>query len=729
MGRANSGVRVCPWFALAGGAIVALLLLPAPLPREASRSGPIGTAVEPEPELIVDPSTWRLAAGNSTSLSAAWVGLPPRCSLAPLWFRWGLVGATAEGVLGTTTSENATFFGTSAETGTTAIAVRSASGMTCGATARVLLGFAEANVTVVAPVRVTNLVASPNPLRENGTANVTGEIDGGLPPYLVSVAWGDGRSTNLTVERPGSFVTSHRFASGSYRPLVVVVDAAGQSTRGTVDADLTVSDGLAAGLAAPATSVDVGTSLEFRATTLDLPNGSSWGWSCTNPARPEDFGNASITNLSCAFSDVGVGSVLFEVFPPVPGVGVTAGFSEDVEPLPTLTPVGGNVTAEVGLPSAVPFEIAGGVPPFQLTWSEIGTSEQGTETAAADGRVFLPIVPSVAGDLSLAARLTDSDGVAATNATTPLVVDPALVVTAISARTPTSDGAALQVTGSVLAGTPPFDWAVVPSCAATNGSPAAGNLSTVGAFGWSANYSVEGSVNLTVVVADAAGGVATALAALVVVPPLAVQVSVDPSGLPPAGDFALGLRVAGGVPPFQVNVSATAGLEWNRTISSDGAFIEAFTTGIGGLLDLRITVVDALGVVANSTARAPVVPPPAPTPPNASRAGAGASEAEPLLVTGLVVAVGVAMGAFSLWRRHLRSRSPPPPPVDAREVLRGIIEPAEGADRATVELLADEAGVPIELAAATIDRLKADGTLRSEIDSEGGEILAWSSER
>jgi len=61
-------------------------------------------------------------------------------------------------------------------------------------------------------------------------------------------------------------------------------------------------------------------------------------------------------------------------------------------------------------------------------------------------------------------------------------------------------------------------------------------------------------------------------------------------------------------------------------------------------------------------------------------------------------------------------------------VLRRILEPADGADRSTVELLAEEAGIPLAEVRATIDRLVESGAIRSETSTEGEEVLAWSGE-
>jgi len=61
--------------------------------------------------------------------------------------------------------------------------------------------------------------------------------------------------------------------------------------------------------------------------------------------------------------------------------------------------------------------------------------------------------------------------------------------------------------------------------------------------------------------------------------------------------------------------------------------------------------------------------------------------------------------------------------------LRRIIEPADGAERFTVELLAEEAGIPLTVVRSTIDRLVSEGTVHSESGADGEEVLSWSVQR
>jgi hypothetical protein len=79
------------------------------------------------------------------------------------------------------------------------------------------------------------------------------------------------------------------------------------------------------------------------------------------------------------------------------------------------------------------------------------------------------------------------------------------------------------------------------------------------------------------------------------------------------------------------------------------------------------------------------------------------------------------------WIGWLWGRRPPPPvaPPDAVDVLRRIIEPCDGAERAMVELLAEEEGVPWARVRRTIDRLCLAGRIRSDRGEDGIVRLTW----
>lgn len=715
-----------PWLFLVGVAVLAGTVGLAPTtPAAPEPARTPAVASTGAPELVVDPTTWWMPAGNSTNLSAAWVGPSPGCSVVPLWYRWSTVSGAAEGVLLSNAGENVTYQATSSVTGVSTLVVRSAAEEACGGESSAEVEGAFANVTVVAPISLGNVSAEPNPIEPGGTASVEGWVAGGEPPYSLDVHWGDGTSTIVPWPRAGAFEVAHVFVAGLFRPTVAVSDAVGDGSSVAVVAPLVVNGSFAVAISARYWAVDVGVPVAFSARVLDEPNASSSGWTCSTPSGDTPRSEATGANFSCAFSDVGSGDVLYEVLPPVPTPSESAEWTEEVEPLPTLTALSDNRSAEVGQPCLVGFEISGGVPPFRLDWSELGTSATGSIESPTDGRLYLPLAPGTPGALSIDARLVDADGAVTGNSTVLLAVAPALNASTTLRASNVSGLPELVLSGGVRAGAPPFDWTIVPALPPENTTSLGGTLPTLGSFAWQASFDDEGTVGVAVVVVDSLGGYFEASLGAEPVPALALAVELPPPDPATPGNASVEIDISGGWSPFAVSINASAVGAGTRVLPDDGRFLFSLGFGHGGTFSFRLSVVDELGIERNFTGALAVFPPPPTSTPSSGDPTPGSVAA--VLALG-AVAMAAGTGGYLLWRQRRRARAlrPVPPAVDATAVLRAIIEPAEGAERASVELLADEAGLPLEEAHAAVDRLLAEGTLLSEIDGEGTELLSWS---
>jgi hypothetical protein len=733
------GARGRPWTCLSlvatsGAVFVALLMVSSSPPILVP---PVRTTpdVRPaaSPELEIDPTTWWMPAGNATVFGAAWVGPPPGCGMSAVWFRWSVVGASAEGVLNSTTGPNATFAASSVLSGTTTLRVRSALEVTCGSGSSVMVGSAEANVTVIAPISIENLSLSPDPITAGGTAYLHGNLSGGAPPYILRVFWSAESASVVQIPGSGTFSLLHAFPAGQYLPSVIVTDSEGLVAAATVGEPLTASDTLAVGIVASSTVTDVGVPVSFHATVIDEPVGAVTGWSCGPVGSSPSPGENSSTNFSCGFSEVGTGSVLFEALPQVPLPPVSVVQQVTVVPRPTLVVLSPNLTAEVGQPCTATVDIVGGVPPFRLDWTEVGSSTNGTLPVAADGHVILPFTPAQAGSLELVVRAADADRAMTLISTVRLVVDPALNASAAPSRLAEPWGTELSLTGSVTAGVPPFLWVVTPGSLPLNESGTSGSLSSPGSFVWQGAYSAEGSVEVSMTLVDGAGGFVTCGFELPEVVPLSGTVSVSAGRSEPPGTFRVSLNLSGGLPPFQLNVSASDGTNGSRMLPTDGNSAWSFPSERGGILRVEVGVTDRLGVERewNATVAVGYVPhlrpPPPPDEDSAPPLGSGPAPNLLDVLAAAFLAVGSVAIGLTLLRRRRAHRGPSPLPEPVL-VLRQIIEPADGADRATVELLAEEAGIPLDLTHSTLDRLIAEGTVRSEADSEGEEVLSWSTQ-
>ncbi len=85
---------------------------------------------------------------------------------------------------------------------------------------------------------------------------------------------------------------------------------------------------------------------------------------------------------------------------------------------------------------------------------------------------------------------------------------------------------------------------------------------------------------------------------------------------------------------------------------------------------------------------------------------------------------GARRTAAGLWEKE-PVRSPATRVRDPAAVLRSIVEPVDGIDLSTIEVLAEEEGLDRETARRTLERLQQDGSVRSERGPDGEEVFAW----
>ena len=660
--------------------------------------------------VVVDPSSWWMEGGTNATLAASWVGIPAGCALTPIWFRWSIAPGGSEGVLGPTNASETEFSASEASTGMTSVLVRAAASVDCGGSWTTAASHASSAITVAAPLAIGNLSFRENPVAPGSTADLQGSLVGGDPPYRLRVSWGDGLVSYANASGPGPFAVAHAYEGpGTFVPAVLVTDAAGRSGANSPQEPLYVNPGFAAAIVPSSLVAEEGLPTLFQARTSDAPPTFSWLFACGG-ATPAGVGESTEPSLDCAFVEAGVAPVSFQaVGGTSPYTVATATLDEIVVPPPTLSFLTAPPTGEVGQVDYTPLTVTGGVPPLTIAWSLVGAGTGGTELTPADGTVYLPLRSGLAGELVLSVVAVDALGTATASIQTDVAVLPALETWAAGASAVVAGAVELNVSASVLAGTPPFDWAVVPSLLAGNGSAASGTLPDAGSFDWNATFRAEGSLSVTVVVADAAGASATVNLSLALAPQLSVSAEVEPAG-PGAVDLAL--NISGGIAPFAFRWNDTLGDLWNGSTASRGLVELREAPGGSGDVSFGLLVTDALGVSATSKLAADV--PPDATGPAPGMGMATVAGGVALLATGTTVAL--------LFRRRRPVARLPPDPV---EVLREAIEPADGVDRGLVELLAEERGVPPEIVRSTLERLKADGTVRAGRGTDGEEVLAW----
>lgn len=727
------------------GASVALLvalltgLVPAPAGLASGTTfEPPGPSVNPSGVGVsIDPATWWMVAGNTTELAASWYGVPAGCSDRPLWYRWTVASGWTVGVLSPSNDSFANFTANSVSSGEASVVLRAASLVRCSANETVEVRNTTASVTVVVPPILGPLTLAPNPISAGNFSNLTGSLADGEPPYHLVVDWGDGNVSSVNLSLPGSFALSHRFGPGNYTPRVSVLDAAGLAADRSVEEPVYVSPDLAVAVDPAAPVAEVGLPMTFTEQLLDPPSNYSSAVACTDALAAPGTAvriHGSGANFTCTFAQPGAAQVDCEIIPVDDDLPVVTAELD----LPVTAPLAVNVstpgpTGEVGTPSSFRVTIGGGVPPFRLSWQTVGNATSESATLATDGGVVVPAWPSGPGTYSVAAQVDDALGVLVANRSALLDIDPSLNASALLSTATVLNGTWTSVSGAVSQGAAPFAWFVFPGVVPTNGSPENGTLSSVAEFAWAGLLGGEGSCPVFVGVVDRDGGWWSALVSARLVPVLQVTATIAVVVLNNSSQLDLSIEISGGLPPFELWANSSPDGRWNASTDSDGASTWPLTAGGTGSVEMTVVVEDRLGarwsatLIANGTGS--VSPPPSPGPP--PRPGGATASAGggtwPETAGASIVVLGVAAVGALFWRRRSKSRptsskSSPDPVATLREIIR----PSDGVDRATVELLAGEAGVDPHVAGAAIDRLVADGTLRSETGDDGEEVLSWS---
>ncbi|HTP54363.1 MAG TPA: hypothetical protein VML94_05325 [Thermoplasmata archaeon] len=694
----------------------ALLLITPPVgtsftPRLGASAGTAASPPSGGPNLTVDPASWWMTGGTSAPVTAAWTGVRAGCTVEPEWYRWSVGAGGSEGLLLPTNRSTATFSAVSSESGRTEISVDGAAEVDCGRNETAVYGHGNATIRVDAPLAVDELRIALPSRGDSREAEVEGTLRGGQPPFAVRLDWGDGTLTNATVEADGNFSVAGLPGTDPRGPTVVVTDSAGLVAHGTVEENSTRSGNFVVLIEPSTYTADVDVPVTFQVVASTAGNYSTVDVCEDAVSLPAGPSPPPANEFTCAFASPGVANVsVVAVENSFPFATSYAQLLEPVVPAFSVRPASNDTPGEVGRETYVPIDLYGGVPPFRLAWRFVGNGTEATSIVPGDGTFLAPVTPSIAGSEQVDVQGSDALGEPASNASAAISVDAPLAAEVSAAPLLAHNGTGLTITGAVLAGSPPFAWVVLGGPLPGNRSPDAGGLAADGSFAWTGIGRAEGPRSAQVVVVDSAGAVWTANRSEEAVPPLSLTLTVRTEA---PGRWSGTLGVVGGDPPFRVYVNGSDGEEWNRSGLADGRWNLSATARGSGNVTIHLSLVDRIGVGANVSASLdlPAVP---------------VTNADlPAIVAGGVVALVVAAGTVAFRRARRAARTEAVPPLEPTEALRAIIAPADGADRAVVELLAEEQGIPIATVRQTIDRLIAAGTIRAERGADGEEILAW----
>jgi len=695
----------------------------------------------------MDPSSFAMRSGSNLSLQTIWSTGSPLCGLKPLWYSWSVEeNGSATGFLNATAGPSATFLADSFHSGEVGVRVRSGVALNCGGVESVVEQATRANISIVLPLWLSVIELGPNPLPAGSAATLRGTVGDGLPPYSVDVQWGDGTRSSVSLGLDGSFSLAHSFSAGEYAPTLIARDSAGDQAHGSVDEALSVGEALAVAIEASSYVAEVGREVDFTGVVQGLTPGMVLFYDCSNASigsAPSRAVPSSATEFSCTFAAPGSAGVLFAAYPSGPGgpsASVVLYLPVVASPHVSVTPSG--PVGESGASELLEVGLSGGAFPVVLTWNFTGNRSGESETVWSDGIGVIDLPLGSPGEYPVGVVASDALGGFDANGTATVVVDPPLRAAADVTSSARSYGALAAVSGDALAGCPPFAWWVVPQFAPSNSSTGNGTLEAVGGFAWNGSYAREGNLSIEAGVTDACGATWETGLVTPLVPCLWVTATAGQGPAAPNESLAVNLSIGGGLAPFRLEIHSSANESWNRTALADGVSEWIFPTRANGTVALLFSLTDGLGRTAWSNLSVVLVPPPGgsvppPTtiPPPGPVAGPLGNSSNPSLIdptwllAGVLIPVGAAT-AFVLVRRwRSRGEHPASPGPDPVATLRRIIEPADGAERFTVELLAEEAGIPLTVVRSTIDRLVSEGTVHSESGADGEEVLSWSVQR
>lgn len=245
-------------------------------------------------------------------------------------------------------------------------------------------------------------------------------------------------------------------------------------------------------------------------------------------------------------------------------------------PLTILTPTSLNPGAVSEAYPQVPFTAMGGVGSY--VWSATGLP--GGMAMTALGILSGTPVTGSQGTYQVTVRLTD--GVAATAATLPLVINPALTITGPASLPQGAVGEAygpVNFTGTGGLGAYTWSASNLPKGLAMS---AGGVLSGTPAPGSQATYTI------TVTLSDPAGVVTSTSRTLLINPPLGILTTSIPNGVIHAAYLQTTLQAQGGTPPYRW---IATGLPPGLTLSTDGVL--SGTATASGAFSPVITVTDS----------------------------------------------------------------------------------------------------------------------------------------
>ena len=391
-------------------------------------------------------------------------------------------------------------------------------------------------------------------------------------------------------------------------------------------------------------------------------------------------------------------------------------------PLPTVSFNASAPAADVGVTVPATVDIAGGVPPYNLTWAALTGGPEWSATFSSPGLHPLPIVADRPGLLYLEGTVTDRWGARAATTAEMGAFYPMLQWGGIDATRFAELGSVFNQTGWLEGGAPPVTYSITTNATISDPAPSYGSTLIPSAITWSAEFESVGNATVAWSAVDAAGIDVRENVSVTVVPSL--DVTAEAYDTPDGEIGGLNVSIVGGVPPYVLTVSIGSSVEPSWSIGSAGAVAWTPTGPFNATAGIGVLVLDHLGyrATASVTGALPASHASSPPPPVAA---APRGDMAPWVIGAAIV--GGAAFLFLTLRRRLRAptSSARADSSTALETVRRLLEGAGPVDAETASYLATEEGISDSEFSAARAHWRRLGHIRSGPNESGGESLEW----
>jgi len=399
------------------------------------------------------------------------------------------------------------------------------------------------------------------------------------------------------------------------------------------------------------------------------------------------------------------------------GVWAAASYSEPVL-AGVAVGIGATNTTDLGAPFSLTVTVSGGVPPYQTNVSVQG-GPSFEETLPVPGAFPFEAWSDRSGRINVTVSVTDAIGALVRTEALAATLAPLPEIALAAGPASVEVGVPCTWWATVVGGTPPIQWSADAAGATANLTGPTGPTSSPGTVAWSFRFNSSGNASVQFAAIDTARAAVSLSVPVRVAPPLETYLSVPTGGSGPS----VNLSIEGGVPPYDVILTASDGETWIGNASAPGTSTWTLHPATTSGLNVTARVTDAAGGNSSASLGLPDV---GGAPPGVRAGPSGASEVWILLLAavGGAVAVGVAAGIL-LRRRRPPTPSAEPPVVPASDEVKRILSESDALERESVYLQGEDRGASRSALEAGIGHWLREGRIEIVRGNGGEELLRW----